>query len=198
MPCVTSLIRMRRADVHPARLAAVLLFTWTFGVLGTAPAAASCATDSPAPSPNAFVGTVIATSEAGRVAEVVLDDGATVIVEGTEDTSWFSSSRSSVDRRYALGGRYEFHPVNDASPYADNSCTATRQISGPPLSAFPDEPLDEQRLPGWLPVDEQAGPLGYLLFFSPVAVAVLVVLVVARRVARRRRTGVPGRTLGHA
>lgn len=173
--------------MHPSRVAALLLCAWTLGVLGTAPAAASCATDSPEPSPNAFVGTVIATSKGDRVAEVVTDEGATVTVRGTESTSWFSNSYSSVDRRYALGGRYEFHPVNDDSPYSDNDCTATRQISGPPLSAFPEPRAREGFLPEWLPVDEQAGPLGYLLFFGPVAVVGVALFAVARRFVRGQR-----------
>lgn len=176
---------MRFGDVHPLRAATALLCAVTLSALGAAPAAASCATDSPDPSPYAFVGTVIATSEGGRVAEVVTDEGGTVSVEGTEDTSWFSNAHSSTDRRYALGGRYEFHPLDDESPYSDNSCTATRQLSGPPLSVVPAQ-AGEGVLPAWLPVDEQAGPLGYLIFFGPIAVGALVLFAMLRGVARRR------------
>lgn len=172
--------------MHPFRVAALLLCAWTLGVLGAAPAAASCATDTPEPSPNAFVGTVIATSKGDRVAEVVTDAGATVTVEGTEETSWFSNAQSSTDRRYALGGRYEFHPLNHDSPYTDNSCTATRQISGPPLPGI-SAPLREGFLPAWLPVDEQAGPLGYLSFFGPIAVGGVTLFAVFRRFVRGRR-----------
>jgi len=178
---------VRLADVYPFGAAALLLCAWTLGVLGAAPADASCATDSPDPSPNAFVGTVIATSEEDRVAEVVTDDGTTVTVEGTEYTSWWSNSHSSVDRRYALGGRYEFHPLNVESPYSDNSCTATRQLSGPPLSVIPAHP-GEGVLPAWLPVDEQAGPLGYLIFFGPIAVGAIVLFAMLRGLVRRRST----------
>ena len=178
---------MRLADVYPFGAAALLLCAWTLGVLGAAPADASCATDSPDPSPNAFVGTVIATSEEDRVAEVVTDDGTTVTVEGTEYTSWWSNSHSSVDRRYALGGRYEFHPLNAESPYSDNSCTATRQLSGPPLSVIPAHP-GEGVLPAWLPVDEQAGPPGYLIFFGPIAVGAIVLFAMLRGLVRRRST----------
>lgn len=100
-------------------------------MLGATPAAASCATDSPEPSPNAFLGSVVGTSEGRRVAEVVTDEGEMVTVQGTEDTTCFSDFYSSVDRRYSLGGWYEFYPLNDDSPYSDNACTATRQVSGP-------------------------------------------------------------------
>ena len=178
---------MRLNNVHLFRAAAILLCAWMLGVLGMAPAFASCATDSPDPSPHAFVGTVIATSEGGRVAEVVTDDGASVTVEGTDDTSWSSNSYSSADRRYALGGRYEFHPLNDASPYSDNACSATRQVSGPPLSAFPEASLQEGVLPDWLPVEEQAGPIGYLLFFGPLTVGALALYALIRGIVRRRR-----------
>ncbi len=174
--------------MHPYRAMALMLCAGTLGVLGAVPATASCATDSPEPSPDAFLGTVIGTSAGGRVAEVVTDDGATVTVQGTEATSWFSNSYSSVDRRYALGGRYEFHPTNDHSPYSDNACTATRQVSGPPLSAFPEPEAREGVLPDWLPVDEQAGPLGYMVFFGPIAVGALALSTVLRRVQRGRRT----------
>lgn len=177
---------MKLVLVHPSRVAAILLCAWTLSVLAAAPAAASCATDSPRPSPDAFVGTVIATSKGDRVAEVITDEGATVTVQGTEETSWFSNAQSSTDRRYALGGRHEFHPVNDDSPYADNSCTATRQLSGPPLLEI-SAPLREGFLPAWLPVDEQAGPLGYLMFFGPVAVGGAALFAVFRRFVRGRR-----------
>lgn len=185
MRCVTSLSSVRLSDLHPCRAVALLLGAWTLGVLGAGPAAASCATDSPRPSPDAFVGTVIATSEGDRVAEVITDEGAKVIVRGTQDTSEFTNSYSSVDRRYALGGRYEFHPLNDGAPYSDNSCTATRQISGPQSSAVP-EPAPEEVLPAWLPVDEQAGPLGYLLLFGPIAVGSMVMFAMLRGLVRRR------------
>ena len=185
--CVTSLIHVTLAGVHHFRAAALLLCAWTLAFLSAAPAAASCVTDSPDPSPNAFLGTVIATSEEDRVAEVVTDDGTTVTVEGTEYTSWWSNSRSSVDRRYALGGRYEFHPLNEKSPYSDNSCTATRQLSGPSLSVISAQ-AGEGVLPTWLPVDEQAGPLGYLIFFGPIAVGAIVLIAMLRGRVRRRRT----------
>jgi hypothetical protein len=142
---------------------------------------ASCATDAER-SPYASVGTVIDTEKHDRIATVITDTGRQVKVVGALDSSWFSRSFSPVDRRYALGGRYEFHPINADSPYQDNSCTATEQLAGPrlrPLQAPPDS------LPPWLPVDEQAGPVGYLMFFGPLAVAVTLLIVVGRKTFRR-------------
>lgn len=107
-------------------------------------------------------------------------------VRGTQDTSGFGNSYSPVDRRYALGGRYEFHPRNGASPYSDNACTATRQISGPPLSTVPEPRAAEGTLPAWLPVDEQAGAVGYVIFFAPLAVAALTVFALLRGHVCRR------------
>jgi hypothetical protein len=89
---------------------------------------ASCGTEAKV-SPYAFVGTVIDTDKQDRIATVITDSGRQVTVVGILDGSWFPRSFSSADRRYALGGRYEFHPTN-----ADyNSCTATQQLAGPRL-----------------------------------------------------------------
>ncbi len=148
-----------------------------------APAAhASCA-GLPAESSHAFVGTVIDTREEDRIATVVTDDGSHVSVLGTSDTSWFSESFSSTDRRYVVGGRYEFHPVNATDPYRDNACTATYKIAGPVL-----QPLEPSRefLPGWLPVDEQAGPVGYVMFFGPLAAGALGLALLGKWAWRRR------------
>ena len=112
-------------------LAAVLLFAAT--VAGALPAYSSCATDAPEASPYAFIGTVIGTERKDRIAKVITDNGERVTVVGTQGGSWFSESYSSTDRRYALGGRYEFHPLNAESPYRDNRCTATEQLAGPRL-----------------------------------------------------------------
>lgn len=173
--------------MNALRPAALLLSALAFSTLVTSPAAASCATDSPVPSRNAFLGTVIETEEAGRVAEVVTDDGERVTVLGTEDISWFSNSYSSVDRRYAQGGRYEFHPLNGKTPYSDNACSATHQLSGPRISASPGTQSQQGVLPAWLPVDEQAGPLGYLVFFGPLAAGALVFCALVRGLIHRRR-----------
>lgn len=145
-------------------LAAVLLVAWPVA------AQASCA-GPPEDSPHAFIGTVLSVENEGRVANVVLDDGSRAVVHGSPSLG--QHTRSSVDRLFAPGGRYEFHPINDASPFQDNACTATRQLAGP--TPEPPEPAREW-LPGWLPVDEQAGPVGYGLV-AGMAVALLVPLV---------------------
>jgi len=166
------------------RLAAASMVGALVALAATAPAEASCVRP-PASSPHAFVGTVIATEEEGRIATVVTDSGRRVEVRGTSDTSWWTESFSYVDRRYALGARYEFHPTT-ARPYQDNVCTATHKLAGPRLP-----PLlpAEEFLPGWLPVDEQAGPIGYLLFFGPVLVGVACLALVPRLLLGRRQRG---------
>jgi hypothetical protein len=115
-----------------AVLLPVLLATaWT---LGSAPAWASCAGPGALTSPNAFAGTVVATSRAGRVAEVRTDDGRHVTVIGTPavpDPSG-GDTATSVDRTYEVGVRYEFDPRNSTSPYEDNACTSTHVL--PPLA----------------------------------------------------------------
>lgn len=144
-------------------------------IIGTGSTAhASCA-GPPEPSPYAFEGTVIATEDDGRTAAVITADGTEVIVRGGSP-----DAMSSVDRRYAVGALYEFHPNNDASPYEDNACTATERIWGPRPA-----PLERgrDRLPGWLPVDEDAGPVGY----APLIGTVLVVAALGFGVVRWRR-----------
>lgn len=169
-------VTLTRVVVRLIRLMLVAVVA-TVMTLAVAPTAiASCA--GPAPeSPHAFRGTVIDTSEEDRIATVITDEGTRVTVLGTQDTSWFSESFSSTDRRYALGGRYEFHPTNATAPYRDNSCTATHKLAGPDV-----QPLESSRefLPGWLPVDEQAGPVGYAMFFGPVVAAGVGLALLAR------------------
>lgn len=78
-------------------------------------------------SQHAFTGLVTATTNNGRVATVHTDAGLTVTVIGTPAEG---SAATTVDRQYVVGTRYEFHPLNDASPYQDNVCTATREVAG--------------------------------------------------------------------
>lgn len=163
-------------------LAGVLVGAIVGALVGISPAHASCARPA-SPSPYAFVGTVISTEQDDRVATVITDKGVEVTVLGTGDTSRLSESFTSVDRRYQPGGRYEFHPTNAKSPYRDNACTATKQLAGPPLQPLAQR---EELLPDWLPVDEQAGPVGYLVFFVPLVAAALALGAVGRRALRRR------------
>jgi hypothetical protein len=116
-------MRTLRAVLVAALAAPMLLL----GV--AAPASASCALPR-LTSPHAFTGVVVELRNAGRVATVRTDDGKSVTVAGTDAEN--PSVATSVDRSYELGARYEFHPINDASPYQDNACTATRLIADPP------------------------------------------------------------------
>jgi hypothetical protein len=123
---------------------------------------------------------VISTERKDHIATVITDSGQRVTVLGTE--GGFPESFRSTDRRYALGGLYEFHPLNGESPYRDNICTATQQLAGPRLRPLP-PPNDF--LPDWLPIDEQAGFVGYLLFFGPVAAGVVLLILAGRKVFQR-------------
>lgn len=149
-------------------------------LLAAPPAHASCA-ESPEPSRHAFVGTVIDVEADGRIATVVRDDGTRVEVHGSPTPH--DGAVTSVDRRYAVGGRYEFHPANARSPFEDNACTATRQLAGP--TPPPPDPSRDW-LPAWLPVDEQAGPVGYAALVGGGGLLVAAVGLTARRFARRR------------
>jgi hypothetical protein len=133
------------------------------------PAQASCA-GSPSPSAHRFTGVVVSTTLGGRRAEVRTDAGTTVEVRGTPVDA--DNAMTSVDRSYEVGGRYEFHPVNDASPYTDSACTATRLLS---RAAAPSERGSPPRA--------NDGDASYL-------VAGLAVIVAGAAVAlRRRRSG---------
>jgi hypothetical protein len=105
-------------------------------LLGPAPAQASCV-QPPLTSPHQFTGTVTRVGNAGRTATVHTDDGRTVTVLGSEADR--PNAATTVDRTYQVGVKYEFHPLNDSSPYQDNACTATHPIgarspdpNGPP------------------------------------------------------------------
>jgi hypothetical protein len=98
------------------------------GLVGAAPPAHASCVSTPRESPYRFTGTVTGVDNAGRRASVRTDDGRTVTVVGSDAAE--PNAATSVDRAFQLGGRYEFHPLNDASPYRDNACTATHLIGG--------------------------------------------------------------------
>jgi hypothetical protein len=114
------------------RLVTTIAATAVAVLLSQGPALGSCATSEPLASPYAFTGVVISTESTGRLAVVRTDAGATVEVRGTIMTA--ENAFTSVDRSYHVGGRYEFHPTNATSPFADNECTATHLLS---MSAVP-------------------------------------------------------------
>lgn len=93
-------------------------------LLSPGSASASCAGTSP-PSPFAFVGTVERTESMGRLAFVRAEDGGHVEVHGGETREGFATSN---DRTYEDGATYEFHPIDEASPFQDDACTATRLL----------------------------------------------------------------------
>jgi len=146
-----------------------------------APASASCV-GSPSPSPYVFNGTVVSTEADGRIAEVIAEDGRKVQVRGTPD----ASAITTVDRTYLVGARYEFHPVNDSSPYEDNVCTATRKLSGPVAA---DESAQATPLARGDDAQSGVGPLilGGLMVLTSGAIAVFVVAMVRRRRTLPRR-----------
>ncbi len=111
--------------------AATGLFGWV--VVAAPPASASCAPDTPEPSPHAFVGRVIATESSDRVATVRTADGETVQVIGTPLPEG-EISATTVDSTYVVGATYEFHPNDDTDPYED-ICTATERLRGDDIPA---------------------------------------------------------------
>ena len=154
-------------------LALVALFL----LVPAGPAAGSCVLP-PRTSPHAFTGTVVAVSHGGREATVRLPDGGRAVVVGGPP----GASATSVDRVYAVGATYEFHPLDATSPFQDNACTATRQLSGPVASTAGGTGAD--RMPARLPVEQ-----GSLVSWLPVAGVVAIgglALVVALAVRRRR------------
>jgi hypothetical protein len=115
------------------RLVTTIAVTAVAVLLSPGPALGSCATADPLASPYAFTGVVISTSSMGRLAVVRTEAGATVEVRGTMVTA--ENAFTSVDRSYQVGGRYEFHPTNATSPFADNACTATHLLGMASVSA---------------------------------------------------------------
>lgn len=154
------------------RLAGAAGLTALF-LLGTAGAADASCRLPPTTSASAFTGTVVTTSDSDRTARVRTDAGAEVTVLGTESPD--ANSVTSVDRTFRTRARYEFHPLNDASPFRDNACTATRQLTGPgPSPASVIAELPSTGVPGYLPL------------------AGLLVLPVGAALAYRFRSARPG------
>ena len=155
-------------------------------VLTGGSAAASCAS-SPEDSPSAFTGTVVAVQKDGRLATVVLDDGSQVEVQGSPELG--DNVRTSVDRLYTLGARYEFHPYNQSNPFQDNACSATRQISGPPPAGY--DVGSGDRLPSWSPIDQAQGPSGYAVLAVPALLLIAATFIATRRINQWRRRRSP-------
>jgi len=164
-------------------IAVPLIAAGLIAATGT-PASASCV-GSPSPSPYAFSGTVVSTEADGRIAEVIVEDGRKVEVRGTPD----ASAMTTVDRTYQVGARYEFHPVNDSSPYEDNACTATRKLTGPVAA---DESAQTTPIARGDEAQSGVGPLivgGLMVLASGAAAVVVVAMVRRRRTLPRRLAG---------
>lgn len=124
---------MKPNRIIPAFLAALLLVL----VLPLA-AHASCAEQPPlsqslAESSVVFTGTVMSVDAGDRIATVLIDEvwkggplpDQVEVRGGPGDPQ----SITSVDRSFVKGDKYLFVPVNDAPPFEDNACTATREYS---------------------------------------------------------------------
>jgi hypothetical protein len=109
----------------------------------------------PSASPYSFTGTVTQVRSHGLIATVRTEGGQNVEVRSGRS----ADSTTSEARRYAVGGVYEFHPTNSTSPFIDDACTATRQLSGPQYDPS---------------MDSGGIPFGPPLFFAALFFALLI------------------------
>jgi hypothetical protein len=119
----------RTTSLRAATIAILTLLAATLAVTIAPAARASCIAD-PASSPYSFTGVVARTELGQRIAYVRTDDGRDVVVRGTSATA--ENAFTTIDRTYLTGHRYDFHPVNDTSPFEDNACTATLDLGSAP------------------------------------------------------------------
>ncbi|WP_162907719.1 hypothetical protein [Allorhizocola rhizosphaerae] len=112
--------------MRPLRVLVIAAIAAAAGLALPAQAAAASCAESLPPAAAVFTGTITATDHGGRRATVKTDDGEIVSVVGTPS---LDAVATRVDRIYAVGARYEFHTLNASSPFEDNACTNTRQIS---------------------------------------------------------------------
>lgn len=107
------------------RAVLVALVAALAAVLGTAAltpaAAADCRDQSGGGASYVFTGKVDRVEANGTKAWVTTAAGTAVVVLGNRPVS-------QPVRTFLAGETYEFHPVNDASPFEDNACTATRAV----------------------------------------------------------------------
>ena len=124
-----------------------------------------------------FVGTVVSTTDGGRLARVKVEGiwkgpSLPVHVQVSGSPAAGSSAVTTVDRKYVAGQRYLFVPVNDQSPFQDNSCTATQPYTSS-LAAY--SPADPRQPDATAASDPE--PDGYS--WLPLTVVVIVVLMLA-------------------
>ncbi len=101
---------------------------------GATASASPAPTVTPARSPYAFQGSVVALGNGGLDATVVRKDGVVVEVHGGTGRL---GAIGPDDRIFVVGAVYQFEPLNSASPYNDNLCTATKIIWSPTVGVFP-------------------------------------------------------------
>ena len=145
------------------------------------PANASCM-PTPRVSDYRFTGTVTQVGDDGRTATVRTDDGRTVTVHGSPADG--RNVRTSVDRIYQVGVRYEFHPLNATSPYQDNACTATHPIG--PAAATGGRPQPNGSAIGVARPDARSSGGWRLPWWGGVGLAVMLTAAVGIWLARRR------------
>jgi hypothetical protein len=136
-----------------------------------------------------FIGTVVYTTDADRVARVRVESiwkgpnlAAYVDVHGSPVSGPFAAS--SVDRTYQPGVRYLFVLYSADQPLQDNSCTGTQPYT-PDLAAL--APLNARPGPEATPLDaiqNFAGQHGWVVALIAIA---LVTAVAATILNRRRR-----------
>lgn len=112
------------------------------GSATASPGATSAASPTPtaSTSPYAFQGSVVALGNGGLDATVVRKDGVVVQVHGGTGRL---GAIGPDDRIFVVGAVYQFEPLNDASPYQDNACTATKVIWSPTVGVFPTTDPDQ-------------------------------------------------------
>jgi hypothetical protein len=135
--------------------------------------------------PLAFIGTVTSVDNAGRVANVHVEDvwkgkgvATDVQVVGSPE---LGAAATSVDRTYTVGQKYLFVPFSGSGKrFEDDNCTLTQPYSAG-LAAF--RPSDAPGSPRLTATSSQA-------WFAVVGgLVVLVVFALVGITQRRRRTG---------
>jgi hypothetical protein len=170
-------------------------------VLSTSPAVASCKGPTPLPqaiaeAPVAFVGTVTATSNADRTAEVRVEEvwkGTSLprVVEVQGSPVRGSNVFTSVDRRFRPGQRYLFVPRRNGPILEDNNCSPTAvydpvvAVLRPASARPPAAPPQPAMHPATHPSATDPGMRSWVLGAAGVALVLGIVSAFALRIRRR-------------
>lgn len=192
--------------MHRGRQCGCLVLCILFSMLSAPLARASCTSNKPfadavTTANTVFVGTVVATTNAGRIAMVRVEsvwrglDLPTAVVVNGRDTGPGAppdrpGSASSEDRHYTVGQRYLFLPrdfVRDGSPtFTDSPCTFTQPYS-PDLDHYaPSTARTPDPLLATPPPFPPSTPPGVVPPWEIVAAGLLMVGLVAAVVLRIR------------